>query len=687
MSNLEQITQQSFNQKTSFFQRIRNSLTSKLAILISAGTFALAGCGDENENPASSPHDDWPQITRIYQGGIPISSGKTNSEGEIRFEEGSRGVDIHVVNENNQPVNNAQVTYFDGNDFECFQVNRNNYAPQLECFAHNSSHTLSLTTSPLQISHHDSYGNERSKSAAINCADWAESNWEYLGCRDETQLEAMMDGGSYIIKLLSKIFTFGFSDPYVDAAYDHLKGELDENDAGHIYLFNPSKHGLYGTSTIWTIDFKTKEIENCNDNLDNDCDGKIDSEDSDCTCANECSYSGQKECFSSGWKECGDFDSDLCLEWSSLHSCGSDEHCEDGLCQPENGSYCDPCNSDYDCQEGMECRWWVDTNITWCTDDLQCNDNSDCGGGYSCHSDNICAPAIYLECHYSDVWLKDSCNNWLYEHDICTSDETCQDGQCKSQSLNCTNDNDCNLDHICKKSTSECLEEPSSLCSGSNCIDVLIHIFDSGAAADDSFGLEIVGSFYGETEPGGGKTWTIPMVANQTYEMIVYGIGVPDGVGTYTVELTNANAINGPPLSGNNLDAGMAFTWHIKPEETLVCSEGSYECNGNALKICNNNSWDIYTCDFICVEIGGYSDGADYCGYDPNFGHDACSCNKTACNQESYQCEGMNMTYCDLENGFLKTFPCDNLCQDGGYEGASSCSNSSSYGHDVCFCY
>jgi hypothetical protein len=478
-STLEQTVQ-----KTSFFQRIKNSFTSRLTLLIAAGTFAFAGCGnseeencipkagtscieevvywvDSCENFESlkehcgcgcdsdntdcktpccgndkielpeecdnnnlggrtcqsagydigalnctdecrldiSNCDYGPSLvdTKIVNG-ISISSGKTNPDGEIRFREGSKDIDIYVINENRQPVNDAQVIYFDGSDFECFQADHRSYTPHpLKCFAHNSEHTLSLTTSSLQALHHGNDGNEQSKSAATNYSNWAEANWEYLGCRDKAQIESMMDGGSYIIKLISKIFTLGFSDSYSDMAYDYLKGELSEDDAGHIYFFNPSEHGFYGTSAIWTIDFMKKEVENCNDNIDNDCDGKIDLEDGDCTCTDECDYPGQKECVASyRWKECGNYDSDNCLEWSSLNVCGNNQICEDGQCVPSCSDECSPSgyktcvgNSWKECDDfdSDDCLEWSSLNV--------CGSNQTCEGGQCIDDIPVCADDSY----------------------------------------------------------------------------------------------------------------------------------------------------------------------------------------------------------------------------------------------------------------------------------------------------
>ncbi|MCD6114864.1 hypothetical protein J7J74_01070, partial [bacterium] len=50
-------------------------------------------------------------------------------------------------------------------------------------------------------------------------------------------------------------------------------------------------------------------------------------------CTDECSYVGQKRCAdNSSYQVCGDYDSDVCLEWSSPVSCGEGKVCSGGNC-------------------------------------------------------------------------------------------------------------------------------------------------------------------------------------------------------------------------------------------------------------------------------------------------------------------------------------------------------------------
>lgn len=54
-------------------------------------------------------------------------------------------------------------------------------------------------------------------------------------------------------------------------------------------------------------------------------------------CVEECSPYGKKECLTqTGYKVCGNFDSDVCFEWSTQKSCGQDKVCTNNQCISEN---------------------------------------------------------------------------------------------------------------------------------------------------------------------------------------------------------------------------------------------------------------------------------------------------------------------------------------------------------------
>ena len=83
------------------------------------------------------------------------------------------------------------------------------------------------------------------------------------------------------------------------------------------------------------------------------------------SCNDECNDYGQTKCVGNGWKECGDYDSDNCLEWSSLNKCGNDEACENGECISTGCSV-----SEYTCNNG-ECI----------PQDWLCDGANDCSSG------------------------------------------------------------------------------------------------------------------------------------------------------------------------------------------------------------------------------------------------------------------------------------------------------------------
>jgi len=50
------------------------------------------------------------------------------------------------------------------------------------------------------------------------------------------------------------------------------------------------------------------------------------------TCQNECSAAGSKRCSNNGYQVCGNYDTDNCLEWSSIINCPTNTICQNGAC-------------------------------------------------------------------------------------------------------------------------------------------------------------------------------------------------------------------------------------------------------------------------------------------------------------------------------------------------------------------
>ncbi len=329
-----------------------------------------------------------------------------------------------------------------------------------------------------------------------------------------------------------------------------------------------------------------------------DCAGGEDEDGCGCLGTNDCTYEGAKGCFDEGWKECGDFNGDNCLEWGNYHACGADEECSWGecvktevcsfnefFCESENwnGFNCIPlsevCNGYKNCKGGEDEEGCCYPEYYTICEGNAIKIINTCGGEeiYPCE-EKLCiagyGPAESASCCEVDCdsggnafWgcLDYSGSTWFsINYFECKDDCPPPNGDCTTT---CDSDADCLGGDLCKKSANQCLPGPSPLCTGASCVPVGIYVYDNGSESDDSFGLEIKDAFYGETPAGEGKEWTVPMVDGQNYEMLLYGIGVPDGIGTYAIELTNAVKVDGPPLNGSDLDNGMSFVWHIKAKK------------------------------------------------------------------------------------------------------------------------
>jgi hypothetical protein len=49
-------------------------------------------------------------------------------------------------------------------------------------------------------------------------------------------------------------------------------------------------------------------------------------------CQNDCSQAGLKKCSGNGYQICGNYDTDNCLEWSSITACPTNTICQNGIC-------------------------------------------------------------------------------------------------------------------------------------------------------------------------------------------------------------------------------------------------------------------------------------------------------------------------------------------------------------------
>jgi hypothetical protein len=416
------------NGSQGFLTRLANSTKSKLITLFAGLMLAGAGCnaqmvasnGDRDNQHCYTDNDcptteicvsnqcQDPNIQHCYtdndcpttevcvsnqcqdynNSNVNVQFATTNHEGKAYFQDKNsfstpEEVVITAKNYSNQPVSNATVVFFDGPNFETFIAQHSNYTNSAaNIFEHNSGHDLSLTTAPLQSIYHDQYTNERSQIGAENFFDWTKSDWDYLGCRTKDQTMTMMQGGTAIIKLLSKYVSLGIADNTIDKAQEWLSNQWPEGSVSHLWFNDPAG---FSTSTIWTMDVKPLSAEICDNGIDDDCNGLIDNQDS--------------------------------------------------FCQHGGGAYCSSCESDVDCLADWHCTGYpVGQGFAakWCVPDSLCSSNEGCPGDYVCKENHECEPQIDRVCkNDAEVIFRDICGNDIVHDKFCEPNTVCENGLCK----------------------------------------------------------------------------------------------------------------------------------------------------------------------------------------------------------------------------------------------------------------
>ncbi len=168
------------------------------------------------------------------------------------------------------------------------------------------------------------------------------------------------------------------------------------------------------------------------------CDGGVCSRE----CQNECSTEGEKECFGNGWRECGEYDLDDCLDWSETHPCGVGQ-----ICDPATVTCVDACSDECTPAGERECygNGWRECGYYDSDSCLDWSSVNPCGSGQVCNPDTVtCVDDCFDECYEVDArqcfgdgydvcgyWDADSCMEWG-GHVACPGGTTCSDGQCQT---------------------------------------------------------------------------------------------------------------------------------------------------------------------------------------------------------------------------------------------------------------
>ncbi len=326
-----------------------------------------------------------PWATQKSIGGVGITSGTTNSNGQVAFiDSGNKEIVMITVNDknNSQAVGEAGVTFLDGNGFELFQVYKPGYVPALGVYAHNSEHEITLVNenyNTLTIWEYYQNKNPDEYYALDKYVQWAGNNYLYSGCYTKEEMKKAdewgMTGvsyifGSYIGGAAAKGFLSVINTVLDKLSWAEKNGLFEKypDDVYQVYQavnFTGPQH-FKGMSM-------SKEI--CNDGIDNDCDKYIDGKDSDCKTTSNCTSHAITVCNNNNvqWKDsCGKLE-------EVVKMCSTSQTCENSQC--------------------------VDKKP-------------------------ICTPQYSKICSNGDVYWQDSCGNLGSMAQDCTSNQTCESGKC-----------------------------------------------------------------------------------------------------------------------------------------------------------------------------------------------------------------------------------------------------------------
>gem|GEM_PF-738511 len=182
------------------------------------------------------------------------------------------------------------------------------------------------------------------------------------------------------------------------------------------------------------------------------------------SCKNECNVSGQRVCDGNGYKECGNYDSDKCLEWSLVTNCDSDEKCSNGSCRPIPPTCTDECSTSgerkCDGNGYKQCgNYDSDKCLEW-SSITNCGAFETCSNG-SCHS--TCQDECnngQRKCIGTTGWtcgiFSGKCASWGNSQSCDSRCYSCGDGKCDSAcgetKSSCSQD--CGHIDICKDTLS-----------------------------------------------------------------------------------------------------------------------------------------------------------------------------------------------------------------------------------------
>jgi len=226
-----------------------------------------------------------------------VQSGETDNSGLIHFTEKSgEVVNVTIKDEFDNPVPSSSVTFFDGDGFKTYTVKHPKFTPYLHIFAHNSDKELRLTASPLQVHNYNGSTNENSAEAAQRFVDTLRlTKRHYLECITAEEAKFRAEEERNVLDFMRKLPGVGqvvtLTLNKVQSYYKVMDKliELRILQGGECaafqkwYIVPPTEKGgnLHAALWFWEC-LPSIPAEVCGDGIDNDCDGKVDTDDSNC---------------------------------------------------------------------------------------------------------------------------------------------------------------------------------------------------------------------------------------------------------------------------------------------------------------------------------------------------------------------------------------------------------------------
>jgi len=333
---------------------------------------------DSGSTPSGTPLAQQKNV-----GGVGITSGTTNSSGQVLFiDSGNKETVTITVKDKNKAIGGAGVTFIDGNGFELFQVYKKGYVPALGVYAHNSGHEIQLVNeeySAVTIWDYSQNKNPQEYVILNTYVNQMKNDYLYTKCYTKEEMqesdEWALAGVSYILQ----DYTGGKVALGLLNVINLVVDKLSWAEKNGLFVKYPFQAYHFYQSANFTglPEFRGANIEKeiCNDGIDNDCDKYIDSKDSDCKTTSNCTSHSITVCNNNNvqWKDsCGKLE-------EVVKQCSTSQTCENSQC--------------------------VDKKPT-------------------------CTPQYSKTCSNGDVYWQDSCGDITSMVEDCTGNKTCESGKC-----------------------------------------------------------------------------------------------------------------------------------------------------------------------------------------------------------------------------------------------------------------